>query len=351
MHFLITGHTGFKGSWLTELLFQLGHSVSGISFETDRNSIYSISTTKSRLTYDLNVDIRSRHELEDATKKIAPDFVVHLAAQALVRKSYLDPTGTFDTNFTGTMNVMLAAEAAASVKGILVITTDKVYENNNSGKPFSEADKLGVNDPYSASKAAADFYAQSFASFSPLKTVIVRAGNVIGGGDVCKDRLVPDVIEKIRSQQGLKLRYPEAVRPWQHVLDCLDGYLTILANWKNVPDGSIWNVGPDPTYQLKVIDLVKNIYDQFNISPKISFENEGTYKEALALTLDVSKIKKLLNHSCRLTLDETIQWTTDFYKRVWAGEQSPHVIEAQVREYLLNKSKTPFENLKVEQFF
>jgi CDP-glucose 4,6-dehydratase len=350
VHFLVTGHTGFKGSWLTEMLLQLGHSVSGMAYNTDEGTLYSVCNSKDKLSNDLEVDIRNREEVAVALQAVSPDFVIHLAAQALVRKSYLLPTETFDTNFTGTMNVMIAAEETPSVKGILVITTDKVYKNDNSGKPFSETDPLGANDPYSASKAAADLYAQSFSTFSKLKSVVVRAGNVIGGGDVCLDRLVPDVVTKIRSEQTLELRYPQAIRPWQHVLDCLDGYLTILANWQRVPNGSVWNVGPDPTYQLSVLAIVNELYGQFGVEPKIRVENNQVFKESISLSLDVSKLKEVLGHSSRLTLEETVSWTANFHRRVWSGESPQEVIQSQVSDYLNTKSQVSFGSLSVEHF-
>lgn len=350
MHFLITGHTGFKGSWLTEMLIQLGHEVSGLSYETDPDSLYSVMSNKNRLAYDLEVDIRDRTATAAAIHEVAPDFVIHFAAQALVRRSYLEPTLTFDTNVQGTMNVLLAAEASANTKGALVITTDKVYANANEGRPFHEDDALGANDPYSASKALADLYTQSFSTFSRLKTVIARAGNVIGGGDVCADRLVPDIMKDVDANRPTQLRYPNAIRPWQHVLDCLDGYQTLLANWSSLSKGSAWNVGPDPESQLTVQALTIQMYEALGIPANYKLPSDVDLKESLTLTLDISKLKREFGYESRLSLAETIEWTADFEKRLRLGESAESILASQVAEYLSSKSQVDFGNLTVEKF-
>jgi CDP-glucose 4,6-dehydratase len=350
VHFLITGHTGFKGSWLTEMLLQLGHVVSGLSYETDPLSLYSVTTNNQRLKHDLEIDIRERSATQNAIQLVSPDFVIHFAAQALVRRSYAEPTLTFDTNVQGTMNVLLGAEACSSIKGALVITTDKVYENANKGRPFHEDDALGSNDPYSASKALADLYTQSFSSFSSLKTVIARAGNVIGGGDVCRDRLVPDILRDISANRPTQLRYPNAIRPWQHVLDCLDGYLTLLANWSGIDTGSAWNVGPDPESQLTVQDLTAQMYAALGLEVNFKLPSDVNLKESLTLTLDISKLRREFGYASRLSLKETINWTAEFENRLLSGEKPDDVLASQVANYLAHKSRVNFANLMVEKF-
>lgn len=350
MHFLITGHTGFKGSWLTEMLFQLGHEVSGLSYETDPKSLYSVMNNKNRLSFDLEVDIRDRIATTHSIQRVSPDFVIHFAAQALVRRSYLEPTLTFDTNVQGTMNVLLGSEASRNTKGVLVITTDKVYANANEGRPFREEDTLGANDPYSASKALADLYSQSFSTFSRLKTVIARAGNVIGGGDVCADRLVPDILRDFDANRPTQLRYPNAIRPWQHVLDCLDGYLTLLSNWSSIPTGSAWNVGPDPDSQLTVQALTTQMYEALGSPANYTLPADVDLKESLTLTLDISKLRRTFGYESRLSLAETIDWTAAFETRLRQGETIETVLASQVAEYLQKKSQVVFGNLAVEKF-
>jgi CDP-glucose 4,6-dehydratase len=350
VHFLITGHTGFKGSWLTEMLLQLGHEVSGLSYETNPLSLYSVTTKKQQLAHDLELDIRDRSATQDAIQRVSPDFVIHFAAQALVRRSYAEPTLTFDTNVQGTMNVLLGAEACSRTKGALVITTDKVYQNANEGRPFHEDDALGSNDPYSASKALADLYTQSFSSFSRLKAVIARAGNVIGGGDVCSDRLVPDILRDIAANRPTQLRYPNAIRPWQHVLDCLDGYLTLLTNWTSIDSGSAWNVGPDPESQLTVQELTAQMYEALGVGVNFRLASDVDLKESLTLTLDISKLKREFGYASRLSLKETIDWTAEFENRLVNGESVDDVLASQVARYLNEKSRVDFANLMVEKF-
>jgi CDP-glucose 4,6-dehydratase len=307
-------------------------------------------STKNRLAFDLEVDIRDRSATADAIQKVSPDFLIHFAAQALVRRSYLEPTITFDTNVQGTMNVLLGAEESTTTKGALVITTDKVYANANEGRPFQEDDALGANDPYSASKALADLYSQSFSTFSKLKIVIARAGNVIGGGDVCADRLVPDILRDFDANRPTQLRYPNAVRPWQHVLDCLDGYLTLLANWSSLSTGSAWNVGPDPESQLTVQALTTQMYEALGSPANFKLPSDADLKESLTLTLDISKLKREFGYESRLSLSETIEWTAAFENRLRKGDSIESVLESQVAEYLSKKSRVDFGNLTVEKF-
>jgi CDP-glucose 4,6-dehydratase len=229
MHFLITGHTGFKGAWLSLLLRERGHNVSGISLEPENNTLYKSASIGKFFEHDIRCDIRDLDRLQRNFNSISPDVVIHLAAQALVRESYKDPIRTFETNVHGTINVLKASQNLPKLKAQLIVTTDKVYKNMDKLNAYIESDPLGGQDPYSASKAMADIATQSWlSSFVNAPTGIARAGNVIGGGDISTDRLIPDLIKSYTSGLTPRLRAPKAVRPWQHVLDCLNGYLSLV---------------------------------------------------------------------------------------------------------------------------
>ena len=224
MHFLITGHTGFKGAWLSMLLHARGHTVSGISLQPETNSLFIQANVQKFLERDIRCDINESSKLTSYFNETKPDVVIHLAAQALVRESYNNPITTFETNVMGTLNVMKASQQLRDLKGQLIVTTDKVYKNMNKTSGYVESEALGGQDPYSASKAMADIAAQSWlSSFDNPPTAIARAGNVIGGGDICADRLIPDLIQSYSNGSKPKLRAPNSIRPWQHVLDCLNG--------------------------------------------------------------------------------------------------------------------------------
>jgi CDP-glucose 4,6-dehydratase len=222
MHYLLTGHTGFKGTWLSLLLSSAGHEVSGISLNPVEGSLFSRVRPRDLLNADVRLDIRDAAAVHEQIARIAPDVVIHLAAQPLVRESYRDPRGTFDTNVWGTINVLEATRRTESVQATLIVTTDKVYRNDGRSTGYVESDPLGGHDPYSASKAMADLATQSWrASYPGTPIAIARAGNVIGGGDVSPDRLMPDLIAAFATGTPARIRNPRAIRPWQHVLDCL----------------------------------------------------------------------------------------------------------------------------------
>jgi len=294
-HYLITGHTGFKGSWLTLLLKSRGHEVSGLALEPPADSLFSRANIASDMVHDLRVDIRNRNATVEAFKQVAPDYVIHLAAQALVREGYRKPVETYETNVNGTMHVLEASDQTDSIQAQLIITTDKVYRNDGRSSPYVESDPLGGKDPYSASKAMADLLTQEWLGAGRSKPgAIARAGNVIGAGDTAQDRLIPDIIRSVHSGNTLRVRYPQAVRPWQHVLDCLSGYIE-LVSWIG-PDttGATFNFGPTLTGASTVIDAVKNAS---NFLPGLSFEidpdNQNMPEEPF-LTLDSARSHKLL---------------------------------------------------------
>jgi CDP-glucose 4,6-dehydratase len=270
------------------------------------------------LESDIRCDIRESEKLKSHFKEINPDVVIHLAAQALVRESYKNPMGTFETNLIGTLNVLKASQQINDLKAQLIITTDKVYKNVGKTTGYLETEPLGGLDPYSASKAMADIATQSWlSSFDNPPTAIARAGNVIGGGDVCADRLVPDLVNAYSRGLTPKLRAPNSIRPWQHVLDCLNGYLMLIdAVMKNRFDGA-WNFGPDET-QFKSVSDVADIAGKIWGSEK-NWENDlGNHPhEASMLMLNSNKARTELGWSDKLSFEESIKWTIDWYKSVF----------------------------------
>jgi len=334
MHYLITGHTGFKGSWLVLMLNQLGHEVSGISLEPVKKSLFKTAKISKKMSFDEICDIRDVKKLNKKIQKISPDVVIHLAAQPLVRKSYADPRETIETNAIGTFNVLEAVSKISSVKANLIITTDKVYKNVNQKKGYIESDHLGGDDPYSASKAMADIATQSFVkSFPGIPTAIARAGNVIGGGDVSADRLIPDLINGFIQKEPVLIRYPSAVRPWQHVLDCLNGYLILVDKMLSNKVTGEWNFGPDERSfkdVRTVADYLKNRWGQD--ASWITDKKENPH-EAELLALDATKAETQLNWHNKLSFEETLDWTLDWHKAVTAGANPLEQTQAQINKF------------------
>jgi CDP-glucose 4,6-dehydratase len=337
MHYLITGHTGFKGAWLSSLLLSKGHKVSGISLDPEPNSLFNHANIKNRFEHDFRIDIRHSNLLAAAVKDIEPDVVIHLAAQPLVRRSYAEPELTFETNFGGTLNLLSAITLVDSVKACLVITTDKVYRDTNLKTSYVETDPLGGNDPYSASKAAADILTQSWIkSVSSAPTAIARAGNVIGGGDWSTDRLVPDAVNAILSGKDLVLRNPDAIRPWQHVLDCLNGYLLLVDSLLTVKTDATWNFGPLPESNRTVKDVVESLIENWETpNTKVKIESHNNQlKESNFLLLDSTKSRENLGWSDKLDFKETLLWTAEWYKAQSEGESAEDLILSQIGKFL-----------------
>ena len=334
MHFLITGHTGFKGAWLSLILQQRGHVVSGISLAPERGSLFEQASIGKYLENDIYCDIRDLTKLTTSFKKINPDVVIHLAAQALVRESYRNPIVTFETNALGTLNVLQASQQIGQLKAQLIVTTDKVYKNVSKSSGYVETEALGGQDPYSASKAMADLATQSWlSSFENAPTAIARAGNVLGGGDVCADRLMPDLVHSYSSGATPKLRAPNSVRPWQHVLDCLNGYLTLVdAVIENKADGA-WNFGPDENQSKTVADVANIAAEVWGV--KKSWENDsGNHPhEASMLILNSNKARTNLGWSDKLSFEETIEWTTNWYKNVNSGKDPLDETLKNIRDF------------------
>jgi CDP-glucose 4,6-dehydratase len=318
MHYLITGHTGFKGSWLSLMLEMQGHTVSGISLDPQEKSLFNQANLGSILHTDLRIDIRDKSKLNKAVKEIDPEVIIHLAAQPLVREAYKKPIETFETNVIGTLNLLEATVGLNNLKASLIVTTDKVYKNRNLLRGYVETDELGGEDPYSASKAAADIAAQSWRkSYANSPIAIARAGNVIGGGDWAQDRIVPDLVNAYVSGKTPSLRYPEAVRPWQHVLDCLNGYLTLIDS--QLARGTVgeWNFGPALDQKRSVRELVEFFARSWEVEnePWI-LEMDAQPHESGYLLLDSSKATSDLAWREVLSFEESIAWTVAWYKNL-----------------------------------
>lgn len=322
MHYLITGHTGFKGSWLSLMLQMQGHEVSGISLNPPQKSLFVHAELEGTFKHDFRIDIRNKAELTKAIHTINSDIIVHLAAQPLVRESYKYPVQTFETNVIGTLNVLEATKELRNLQAALFITTDKVYKNYNHLRGYVESDELGGDDPYSASKAAADIAAQSWIkSFSTVPMAIARAGNVIGGGDWATDRIIPDLVNAYSKSQLPKLRYPEAIRPWQHVLDCLNGYLKLIDHMLETKDGGEWNFGPDHNFKHTVGELANAVSKNYGLTENAwNLEPHNQPHEAGYLLLDSSKSRQALKWQDHLNFKDTVDWTINWYRD--SGERS-----------------------------
>jgi CDP-glucose 4,6-dehydratase len=332
MHVLVTGHTGFKGAWVTLLLSRMGHRVSGISLAPVDGGLFKEAQIEEDLLSHEILDIRERDALAKAIEKINPDAVMHMAAQPLVINSYKDPQATMDINVTGTLNVLEASKRAGNVKAVLIVTTDKVYKDTGAGN-YSEEDALGGFDPYSASKAMADLLAQTYSHLDlPFKIGIARAGNVIGLGDVSENRLIPDITRSWRRKNELVIRQPEAVRPWQHVLDCVNGYVYMLDylvnRCVNLNSALILNFGPDPSgYRTvaQVTELAENLLQGLNIKLTAAL-----VKETQFLTLNSSRARETLNWRDMLSFEEAVNWSLEGI----SDRLDRATIDAQLERYL-----------------
>lgn len=336
MRYLVTGHTGFKGAWLVQLLHAAGHEVCGLGLDPGPNSLFESARVRDLLAHDMRVDIRDAAATSRVVSDVAPDVVVHLAAQALVRESYRDPRTTWETNVNGTYNVLDAVAAAEGVRALLVITTDKVYRNVNQIWGYRETDSLGGSDPYSASKAAADLLTQSWIASSggSVPTAIARAGNVVGGGDVCAERLMVDLVAAFSGQRDVHLRYPHAVRPWQHVLDCLNGYLAIVgALCSGQQAGEAFNIGPGTSSFVEVADVARAVARRWETTAGVVVDTSPGLPEAGLLALDARKCELRLGWRNRLGFDTTIDWTVDWARRASQGEDPRSLCQEQIARF------------------
>tara|TARA_B100001093_G_scaffold518046_1_gene601547 strand:+ start:55 stop:1155 length:1101 start_codon:yes stop_codon:yes gene_type:complete len=318
---LITGTTGFKGSWLALWLKKLGAKVYGVGLKPDNSSVLFKNLSLSKKINQEYLDITNFEKINSCIKKIKPDIIFHLAAQSIVSEGFQNPLKTFNTNIMGSVNI-LEAVRKNKVSNLVYVTSDKCYLNTANNRPFIESDKLGGDDNYSASKASAEiifnsFYKSYFQS-KTLKHASVRAGNVIGGGDFKEDRIVPDIIRSIYLKKKLIIRNPSYVRPWQHVLDPLSGYLILgekLLN--NKLKGTIypsWNFGPRNANCKNVLILANNILKLCDERKKVNFQKFTNFKESNFLSISSKKANKEIRWKPTLNFDQSVRFTIDWYK-------------------------------------
>lgn len=337
MHFLITGHTGFKGTWLTLLLKELGHEVSGISLAPEKKSLFNQAEVSDLIKFDIRCNVLDARKIQKCVSRIKPDVIIHLAAQSLVGESYRNPIQTFNTNIMGTLNILESSNCADSIKAILIVTSDKVYKNSGDNHYFTETDPLGGIDPYSGSKAAADIAAQSWIkSFGKVPTAIARAGNVIGGGDWAKGRLVPDVVTNLQNGTILRLRYPNAVRPWQHVLECLNGYLHLVSKQLTEKVGGEWNFGPTSKQPINVEQFVESFSMQWGSRSRWNQDSANIQSESTYLLLDSSNARKQLEWKEKMGFEQSVNMCVEWYKNY--GNENPRDLTVrQIKNFLLMK--------------
>lgn len=316
---LVTGHTGFKGSWLSYWLNILGADVYGYALKPKHQNDLFLSLKLDQVVDHMVGDIRDSKSLEDRFRNVKPDLVFHLAAQPLVRQSYKDPKETFEINISGSVNVLDAVRSTPSVKALVYVTSDKCYKNVEQNIGYIESDQLGGDDPYSASKAAAEIvfaaYRKSFFSGSDTPGLVsVRAGNVIGGGDWSDDRIIPDCIRSLQNNKAITIRNPKATRPWQHVLDPLNGYLMVASKLLNKSGqvSSSYNFGPSANDVHPVEVLVKKVITNWGSGEVIIESSANNPHEAELLQLDSSLARHELGWSPKwdfaTTLSETVRW-------------------------------------------
>jgi len=332
---LLTGHTGFKGAWTALWLSRLGARVVGFALPPDHpGTLYAAANVGEACRSEIG-DIRDRARVEAVVRDSRPQVVIHMAAQALVRRGVADPVGTFSTNVLGTVNLLETLRRADELTGVLVVTSDKVYRNRSH--LCDEDAALGGADPYSASKAACEHVASGFAAtyFAArgVRLATARGGNVIGGGDRSEDRIVPDCVRALESGQPVLLRNPDAVRPWQHVLDCVNGYLMYVERLASAPDRAALpralNFGPAPGQQLSVRELVALFFEALGRSPGAIHGSDGDDIEAQALLLDSSRAGACLGWRCLLSQREAVTWTADWYQGVRAHPDAARALAEQ----------------------
>jgi CDP-glucose 4,6-dehydratase len=337
---LLTGHTGFKGSWLALWLHGLGAEVTGYSLAPPTDpSLFELAQVGD-VTSSLEADVRDLPSLERAFAAHRPEVVIHMAAQSLVRRSYADPVETYETNVLGSVNVLEAARRAGEPPRVVInVTTDKVYENLERDEPFREDEPKGGHDPYSNSKACSELVTAAyrtsfFAGGSPIAVASARAGNVIGGGDWGEDRLVPDLIRGALAGQAVPIRNPDAIRPWQHVLNPLSGYMRLAeAMWESPDYAGAWNFGPDERDEVSVRHVADRLSELWDGG--IAWEQDaGEHPhEAHYLRLDSSKARTRLGWAPRWDLDQALTSTAAWHAGLAAGDDARALVLKQVEAF------------------
>lgn len=335
----VTGHTGFKGAWLTLWLAHLGAEVTGFALAPESSSsLFSMAGAAARCRSIVG-DVRDLAMLQAAVTEAGPDTVFHLAAQSLVRRSYRDPVGTYATNVMGTVHCLEAIRDKSAVRAAVIVTSDKCYDNRETGQAYREMDPLGGHDPYSSSKGCSELvaaaYRSSFFADGP-RVATARAGNVIGGGDRSHDRLVPDVIRAFEAGRSVEIRAPGATRPWQHVLELLQGYLLLaehLAGTDGASQAEAWNFGPDPSGCQPVSYVVDRLAACWGGGAAWHRSVGDHPHEAAVLAIDAAKARTRLGWRPRLSLELALDWTVEWHRSVLAGEHAAAVCLAQIERY------------------
>lgn len=334
----LSGHTGFKGSWLSEWLLQLGAVVHGYSLAPDTTpALFDQLGLQGRLEHEV-ADIRDAVVVRKSIQQFQPDFVIHMAAQPLVRRSYTIPAETYETNAMGTINVLEALRGFSHPCAVVIVTTDKVYQNHESGRAYEETDPLGGHDPYSSSKAMAEIatsaYRDSFFQNHHVKVASARAGNVIGGGDWAEDRIVPDAMRALDMGQTIAVRNPIAVRPWQHVLEPLGGYLTLVARLAEDSAAAMpFNFGPGPESNRTVEDLVAELLKHREGSWRDVSDPKAPH-EATLLNLSIARSERILNWRPKWGFEQTLEKTAVWYRDVHENKSTPlDITRRQIAEY------------------
>jgi CDP-glucose 4,6-dehydratase len=341
---LITGNTGFKGSWLTIWLKLLGARVVGLSLNTpSKPNNYKVSGIENQLEMNF-LDVRDIDDVKSVVEQCQPDFIFHLAAQALVKHSYESPLETFSTNAIGSANILEAARLIEKPLTVIMITSDKAYDNVEWKWGYRENDRLGGKDPYSASKGMAELAIKSYyesyliSKNSNIKLGIARAGNVIGGGDWAVDRIIPDCVRSWSCNESVEVRNPNATRPWQHVLEPLSGYLTLgaLIDKKDELNGQAYNFGPNATQDYSVSQLIIEMMKYWdNVEWKDSSNNHEKHHEAGLLKLNCDKALFDLNWNSALDFHDTVKFTVEWYKNFYENKDADmrEFCEKQIRDY------------------
>lgn len=335
----ITGHTGFKGSWLALWLQAMGAQVFGYALEPPtKNNLFTIAGAESGMARHVIADIRDSESLKSAVLSASPEIILHLAAQPLVRRSYADPVKTYATNVMGTVNLLEAARSCPAVRAVVNVTTDKCYENREWVWPYRENEPMGGCDPYSSSKACSELitaaYRRAFFNTAKVGVATARAGNVIGGGDWALDRLVPDILRSIDAGEKLMIRSPQAIRPWQHVLEPLSGYLVLAEHLFR--EGSVyaepWNFGPANEDARTVQWIVEYLA---TLCPNVEWgcDRASRPHEAHCLKLDSAKAQALLGWRCRWPLEKALRKTVEWHGAWRQRSDMREVTLGQIGEY------------------
>ena len=341
---LLTGHTGFKGSWLSLWLQKLNANIIGFSKSIPTNpSLFQLTNIEDGMTSIIG-DVCDYDKLEEVVKEYKPEIVIHMAAQAILRESYNNPVETYATNVMGTVNLLESIRKIGNVKVILNVTTDKCYEPNELSKGHIETDRIGGYDPYSNSKACSELVTASFRDsfFNPkeyhkhgISLASCRAGNVIGGGDWAKDRLIPDIMKGILNNETIKIRNPNSIRPWQHVLDPLNGYLILVEKlWSSGSEFSEgWNFGPEENNEKPVKWIVERLTKQWSKDIKWDIDNNINLHEENYLRLNCIKANSRLGWMSKLNLEEGLEWIIEWYRQYEENNDMREITEQQIEKF------------------